>query len=479
MDGHTARRGAELYLRSRRPLYRTGIPVRRELLSSRVGDGVRGSFCEPAAASRASSLERSTRTEQDAGSVGRGFPQPMTASMTKTPPLAAETPRIVAAKLRIPLPRESLVPRQHLRERLRQGRGRRLTLLSAPAGYGKSTLLAQWASEDRLSTPFVWVSLDTGDADPVRLWSHVIRGLQAVHPTAGDTSLGELRGGAAAVVSGVVPTLVDANDEALGLFVSQVPPAAQVVVATRSDPRLPLAQLRAHDELLEVRADQLRLSDGEAAELFARADIVLDPDDARRLNDRAEGWVTGLHLALILVLEHDDRAAFVASFSGDSRSVLDYLARDVLETVPPEQRRFLLRTSILERLSGPLCDAILDAKGSAAVLDQLERANLFLVPLEGRDAYRYHSLFATMLRNELDMEEPEIVPTLHARASAWLEEHGDVEGAVEHAIASRDTRRVSELVTIQFRVLTNAGQVATLIRWLEQCSWPAAQAGPQ
>ncbi len=424
----------------------------------------------------------------------------MTASMTKTPPLAAETPRIVAAKLRIPLPRESLVPRQHLRERLRQGRGRRLTLLSAPAGYGKSTLLAQWASEDRLSTPFVWVSLDTGDADPVRLWSHVIRGLQAVHPTAGDTSLGELRGGAAAVVSGVVPTLVDelddapelvlvledwhscsspANDEALGLFVSQVPPAAQVVVATRSDPRLPLAQLRAHDELLEVRADQLRLSDGEAAELFARADIVLDPDDARRLNDRAEGWVTGLHLALILVLEHDDRAAFVASFSGDSRSVLDYLARDVLETVPPEQRRFLLRTSILERLSGPLCDAILDAKGSAAVLDQLERANLFLVPLEGRDAYRYHSLFATMLRNELDMEEPEIVPTLHARASAWLEEHGDVEGAVEHAIASRDTRRVSELVTIQFRVLTNAGQVATLIRWLDQCSWPAAQAEPQ
>src|SRR5437667_8718121 len=119
-----------------------------------------------------------------------------------------------------------------------------------------------------------------------------------------------------------------------------------------------------------------------------RADVGLDSDDARRLNDRAEGWVTGLHLALILVLEHDDRAAFVASFSGDSRSVLDYLARDVLETVPPEQRRFLLRTSILERLSGPLCDAILDAKGSAAVLDQLERANLFLVPLEGRDAYR-------------------------------------------------------------------------------------------
>jgi LuxR family maltose regulon positive regulatory protein len=372
--------------------------------------------------------------------------------------------------------------------------------VSAPAGYGKTTLLAQWATEDRLSTRFVWVSLDAGDADPVRLWSHVIRGLQAVDTTVGDTSLDELRGGPGAVISGVVPALADdlgeapelvlvledwhacsspVNDQALDLFVSQVPPAVQVVVTTRSDPRLPLARLRAHDELLEVRADQLRLSDAEAAELFARADIGLDPDDARRLNDRTEGWVTGLYLALILVLEHDDRAAFVGSFSGESRNVLDYLASDVLETLLPEQRRFLLRTSILERLSGPLCDATLDVTGSSVVLDELERANLFLVPLEGRDAYRYHSLFATMLRNQLEIEEPEIVPTLHARASRWFEEHADVEAAVEHAIAGRDTGRVSELLTTQFRVLTNAGQVATLARWLDQLTWPAAQSEPQ
>jgi LuxR family maltose regulon positive regulatory protein len=424
----------------------------------------------------------------------------MSPSATNTPAPAATTPRIVAAKLRVPLLRETLVPRLQLRERLRQGRGRRLTLLSAPAGYGKTTLLAQWATEDRLSTQFAWVSLDAGDADPVRLWGHIIHGLQTVHPTVGDTSLDELRGGPGAVASGVVPTLADelddapdlvlvledwhacaspANDQALDLFVSQVPRAVQVVVATRADPRLPLARLRAHDELLEVRADQLRLSDAEAAELFARADVGLDPDDARRLNDRTEGWVTGLHLALILVLEHDDPAAFVASFSGDSRNVLDYLANDVLEALPPERRRFLLRSSILERLSGPLCDAILDATGSATVLDELERSNLFVVPLEGRDAYRYHSLFATMLRNRLEIEEPEIVPTLHARASGWLEEHGDVEAAVEHAIASRDTSRVSELVTVQFRVLTNVGQVATLARWLDQLTWPAAQADPQ
>src|SRR5580765_1002857 len=424
----------------------------------------------------------------------------MTGTTTKTPASSAATSRIVAAKLRVPVPRDTLVPRQHLRERLRQGRGRRLTLLSAPAGYGKTTLLAQWASDDRQSTRFVWVSLDTGDADPVRLWSHVIRGLQAVHPTVGDASLEELRGGPGAVVSGVVPALVDelddapelvliledwhscsspANDEALDLFVSQIATVVQVVVATRADPRLPLARLRAHDELLEVRADQLRLSDAEATELFARADVVLDPEEARRLNNRAEGWVTGLHLASILALEHDDRAAFVASFSGDSRSVLDYLANDVVETLPPERRRFLLRTSILERLSGPLCDAILDTKGSAAMLDELERANLFIVPLEGREGYRYHSLFATMLRNELEIQEPETVPALHARASAWLEEHGEVDGAVEHAIASRDTERASELVATQFRVLTNAGQVATLARWLDQLSWPAAQGEPQ
>ncbi len=410
------------------------------------------------------------------------------------------TPRIVAAKLRVPVLRETLVPRQHLLELLRHGRGRRLTLLSAPAGYGKTTLLAQWAAADLERTPFAWVWLDTGDADPVRLWGHVIVGLQRIHPAVGRMSLDGLRGGTSAIHTEVVPALADeleqapdlvlvledwhtcsgpANDQALGLFVEQVGSAAQIVVSSRSDPRLPLARLRAHDDLLELRADRLRLTDAEAVELFARADIDLAPEDASRLNERTEGWVTGLHLASILVLDHEDQAAFVASFSGEGRNVLDYLASDVLETVPPEQRRFLVRTSILDRLSGPLCDAVLDTAGSAAVLDELERANLFLVPLEGRDAYRYHPLFATMLRGRLEMEEPEAVATLHARASAWLEEHDDVEAAVEHAIAGRDVRRASDLVTSQFRVLTNVGQVATLARWLDQLSWPEAQADPQ
>jgi LuxR family maltose regulon positive regulatory protein len=424
----------------------------------------------------------------------------MSGSTTKTPVPARATPRIVAAKLRVPVLRETLVPRQHLLELLRQGHGRHLTLVSAPAGYGKTTLLAHWAAEDQQSTPFVWVSLDASDADPVRLWGHLVRGLQGVYPSVGGTSLDRLRGGPSAIVSDVVPALADeledapglvlvledwhacsssSNDQALELFAGQVTSAVQLVVSSRSDPRLPLARLRAHDELLELRADRLRLTDAEAAEFFARADIELAPDDASRLNDRTEGWVTGLHLASILVLDHEDRPAFVASFSGDGRNVLDYLASDVLETLSLEQRRFLLHTSILERLSGPLCDAVLDTKGSGAVLDELERANLFLVPLEGRDAYRYHPLFATMLRNKLEIEEPEATPLLHARASAWLEEHDEVEAAVEHAIAGRDTPRASDLVAMQFRVLTNIGQVETLTRWLDELSWPAAQADPQ
>jgi ATP/maltotriose-dependent transcriptional regulator MalT len=399
----------------------------------------------------------------------------------------------------VPVLRETLVPRQHLLDLLRQGRGRRLTLVSAPAGYGKTTLLAQWAAEDAQDTPFAWVSLDARDADPVRLWSHVIGGVQGVHRAVGS-SLDVLRGGPTAITSDVVPTLVDelddsrevvlvledwhacsspANDQALDLFVGQVASAVQVVVSSRSDPRLPLARLRAHDELTELRADRLRLTDDEAAELFARADTELGPSDVSRLNDRTEGWVTGLHLASILVREREDREAFVASFSGDGRNVLDYLASDVLETLPLERRRFLMHTSILERLSGPLCDAVLDTNGSAAVLDELERANLFLVPLEGRDAYRYHTLFATMLRSRLEIEEREAIRTLHARASAWLEAHDDVEAAVEHAIAGRETARASDLVAMQFRVLTNVGQVATLARWLDQLSWSAAQADPQ
>jgi LuxR family maltose regulon positive regulatory protein len=408
--------------------------------------------------------------------------------------------RIAAAKLRIPLPRQTLVPRRQLLERVRQGRGRRLTLLSAPAGYGKTTLLSQWAKEDAPRTPFAWISLDGSDADPVRLWAHVIRGLHGTHPAVGKESLQVLRGGPSAIVSHVIPALADeldgapalvlvlddwhacaspANDEALDLLVARAPPAVQVTVSTRSDPRLPLARLRAHDDLVDVRADHLRLTDAEAAELFVRAEIELDPLDAARLNGRTEGWVTGLHLASILALEHQDRSAFVASFSGESRSILDYLAIDVLAILPLEQRDFLLQTSVLDRLSGPLCDAVLGRTGSASMLDELERANVFVVRLEGHDAYRYHPLFSTMLRNELELQEPELIATLHLRASRWLEEHGDHEAAVEHAIAGGDAALASDLVMGQFRPLTNGGRVATLGRWLEQLSWPEALAEPQ
>lgn len=220
----------------------------------------------------------------------------MSGTSAETAVRVQATPRVVAAKLRVPMLRETLVPRQRLLEWLRKGRGRRLTLVSAPAGYGKTTLLAQWAAVDGAMTPFAWTSLDTSDSDPVRLWSHVIRGLAHVHPAVGEASVDGLRAGPTAIVSDVVPALADeladapdivlvledwhacsspANDQALEVFVAQVAPAVQVVVSSRSDPRLPLARLRAHDEILEVRADRLRLSDTEATEFFARADIEL------------------------------------------------------------------------------------------------------------------------------------------------------------------------------------------------------------
>ena len=422
------------------------------------------------------------------------------ASRTKTrgPTATRGTPYVVPTKLRPPHITEGLLQRPDLLQILRGGRERTLTLVCAPAGYGKTTLLAQWAAADADRTPFAWVSLDAMDSDPARLWGHTITALQEVHGRAGERSHMAFAAGPRAIVETGLPLLVDelsdcppvvlvledwhtvasrACDETVGVFVDLAPSAVQVVISSRHDPRLPIARLRAHGDLTELRARNLSVSSTEAEAIFRRADVRLTTRDVRKLTERTEGWLAGLCLAAIVLKEHVDPRRFVNEFSGDTRTVFDYLARDVLATADPDIRDFMARSSVLERLSAPLCDAVLERADSFSVLAEIERSNLFLVPLDATGSeYRYHHLFAAVLRRQLEATEADAVPGLHARASLWFEHHGDVEQAIDHAIASRDVPRASMLVMRAAVPLLSAGRMTTLNRWFDSLSWPQALA---
>ena len=409
--------------------------------------------------------------------------------------------QLLRSKLTPPEARKGIAPRGQLLDRLREGRGRKLTLVCAPAGYGKTTVLAQWCEADRDRTPFVWLSADESDSDPVRLWSHLIAGLQAVHPRAGAASLEALRAGPTTVASVALPLLVDeladappsvlvvddwhlvrstVCDETMRILLERGPPAVQVVLSSRSDPILPVGRWRAHGELSEVRAADLQLSHAEAAAFLHEANVDLGPEEIDRLTERTEGWAAGLSLASMLLQREGDPHAFVLDFAGDSRHLLEYMSDDVLASVGEEMREFLLRSSVLDEVSGAACDAVLETHGSAAMLAEIERANLFLVPVDRHgERYRFHRLFSDVLRRELARRAPEAVARLHSRASAWFEAQGDGESAVRHAIAGRDLARASDLVTFHQRSLMNEGRLTTLARWLEELSWPEASAEPQ
>jgi LuxR family maltose regulon positive regulatory protein len=269
-------------------------------------------------------------------------------------------------------------------------------------------------------------------------------------------------------------------DETMRILLEQGPPAVQVVLSSRSDPNLPVGRWRAHGELSEVRAVDLQLSHAETAAFLHEANVDLGPRDIDRLTERTEGWAAGLSLASMLLQREEDPHAFVLDFAGDTRHLLEYISDDVLTSVGEEMRAFMLRSSVLDELSGPSCDAVLETHGSAAMLAAIERANLFLVPVDRHgERYRFHRLFADVLRRELARTSPEAVVQLHARASAWFEAQGDGESAVRHAIAGRDLARASDLVTFHQRSLMNEGRLTTVARWLGELSWPEATADPQ
>jgi LuxR family transcriptional regulator, maltose regulon positive regulatory protein len=392
---------------------------------------------------------------------------------------------LLATKLHVPRPQPGFVPRRRLVEALGEGLARGRVLVCAPAGFGKTALLADWA---RGGGRVAWLGLDAGDSDPVRFWRYVVAALDRARPglagRVGPPPPRSFEGLVTALVNELAADpgpdevllvlddyhLIDSGPVhgSVAFLLESLPPGLRVVVSGRADPPLPLARLRARGQLAELRAADLRFTSEEAAALLGEAaGPGLPGTAAAALVARTEGWAAGLQLAGLSLRGHADPAGFVAAFSGSHRFVLDYLADEVLDGQPGPVHAFLLQTSVLERLSGALCDAVTGRAGSQAMLEDIERAGLFLVPLdEVRGWWRYHHLFADLLRARLQAEQPGRVPALHRAAAAWCDEHDLADDAVRHALAAGDTAWAARLVERHVEDLLGRSEGATLRRWL-------------
>ena len=399
-------------------------------------------------------------------------------------------PVLIATKLRPSAVRDQVVPRERLLERLRAGAGLALSLVACPAGYGKTTLLAAWHQAEAGRKPVAWLTLDEDDSDPVVLWSYVIEALRRACPAISLPAAPQLAG-APSIVHMVLPRLVNELDdlgevtlilddfhrlgdgaarESLAWFIDHAPPAFQLVLSTRTEPDLPLAALRAHGELFELRADDLRFTSGEAdAFLNGRLELGLTPEEVDRLLKRMEGWPAGLYLTALSLRRTADRHALVNELGASSRHLIDFLETEVLQAHDPPVQALMVRSSILERLSGPVCDAMLEQQHSAPMLDELSRSNLFLIPLDGEGGwYRFHPLFAQLLRVELERREPGTAPALHRRAYTWHRDHGMTGEAISHAIAAGAHAEAGELIEASWVSYANSSRYDTVLAWIGQ-----------
>jgi LuxR family transcriptional regulator, maltose regulon positive regulatory protein len=391
---------------------------------------------------------------------------------------------VLESKLAIPSLRAGLVRRTGLVNRLRSSPDARVFTIAAPAGYGKTTLLGQWAHAD--SRPFAWVSLDARDDDPVAFLTYVAAALNTVHPidpavfraaAAGSDSiwsagLPRLGAALAAMPEPIVLVLDDVHElkhrdcvDALEPLAKHLTGGSQLVLCGHADPGVPLARIRADRRLIEVGEADLALNDNEAHSLLSSVGLKVTEADARELNTRTEGWAAGLHLAALFMEESKDSDP-IASFSGGDRFVVDYLRGEHLSRLKTIDVEFLTRTAVLDRMSGPLCDAVLDRSDSAQRLQALEEANFFVVGLDHhREWYRYHHLFRDMLRSELERLEPELLPILSRRAASWCEEHGNPGAAIEYAAAAEDFDELARLVSVHSLPFFRTGRVVTVERW--------------
>jgi LuxR family maltose regulon positive regulatory protein len=429
---------------------------------------------------------------------------------------------LLATKLHIPPIRPDFVPRRRLLDLLETGLRRKLTLISAPAGYGKTTLLSEWYASSRgRALSLAWVLLDEQDNDPVRFWSYVLAALERVRPGSGQsarallsgfsqpgTSAGRDRSGLMqGALTALVNDLVSAEEgdtpvrslvltlddyhtihspaihDSLAFFLDYLPPGVHVALLTRADPPLPLARLRARDQLLELRAADLRFTVDEVALFLNRVmALELPAESISTLETRTEGWAAGLQLAALSLqgLNRQQAQRFLETFAGTHRHVLNYLAEEVLQRQTPEVQTFLLQTAILPYLTAPLCDAVSGQPGSQPLLEQLANDNLFTTPLDNEGRwYRYHPLFADALRTRLQQSSPDLLPILHRRASEWHEEQGSLVDAVRHALAAGDLERAAQLVEAGYKRLVMRGELVTLHRWLDALPADLVRAQPR
>src|SRR5215469_13625629 len=419
--------------------------------------------------------------------AGPGGRSPMADPSVAPPAEAAMSGQdvLLATKLHVPRPPPGFVPRPRLVQALSQGIARGRVLVCAPAGFGKTALLADWARGG--GRPVAWLGLDGGDSDPARVRPGLAGRVGPLAPLSVEGLVTALINELAAdpgpdEVLLVLDDyhLVDSGPahESVAFLLENLPPGLAVVVSGRADPPLPLARLRARGQLAELRVADLRFTPEEAAALLGgvvgsglvERGVVgsgLPAAATEALVARTEGWAAGLQLAALSLRGHADAAGFVAAFSGSHRFVLDYLADEVLDGQPGQVRAFLLETSVLERLSGELCDAVTGRAGSQAMLQDIERAGLFLVPLdEVRGWWRYHHLFADLLRARLQAEQPGRVRALHRAAAAWCDEHDLADDAVRHALAAGDAGWAARLMERHVEALLGRSEGATLRRWL-------------
>jgi len=468
---------------------------------------------------------------------------------------------LLTTKLHVPPLRPGLVHRPRLLQRLDEGLalGHRLTLISAPAGFGKTTLLSEWIAQRRgdketrrqgevVSSPLVspspgllvssaWLSLDEGDNDPARFWAYLIAALRIAAPTIGEgvwsalqapqppppefvlagliNELAAIPGMGDSPARSLMLVLDDYHlitaqpvHEGLAFLLDHLPDSLHLVIATRGDPPLPLSRLRGRGQLTELRQADLRFTlDEAAAFLNACMGLGIAADDVATLASCTEGWITGLQMAALSMRGQEDVPGFIRAFTGSNRYVLDYLVEEVLQRQPERVQRFLLQTSVLERLCGPLCDAVVGRDQGAgtreqelgtrdqdmslitdhrspipdsqSVLEYLDRSNLFLVPLDDRrEWYRYHVLFADLLRKRLQQEQPDLAPALHRRASAWYEENGQQAPAIEHALSAGDSERATDLIEQAAEATLMRSEIVTFQRWLERLPDTLVRARP-
>jgi LuxR family maltose regulon positive regulatory protein len=399
---------------------------------------------------------------------------------------------VLHTKLFSPPPRRDLVPRPRLVQSLNEGlyTKRKLTLVSAPAGFGKTTLVLAWIKEN--DHPAAWLSLDEADNDLVRFLTYLVAALQQVDERIGALLLGALQSPQLPAIEKVLTTLLNeialrtdplilvlddyhlltetAILEVMEFLLLHQPPLLHLVLTTREDPDLPLARLRAQDQLTEIRARDLQFTQEETVAFLRDVmGLELSQQEVVALENRTEGWAVGLQLAGLSMQKQDDLKAFIADFSGSNRHILDYLTDEVLQQQSENMRIFLLQTAILDRLNGQLCDMLTERTDSERLLAQLEAANLFVIPLdEERRWYRYHHLFSDLLLSQLNRSQPELVPELHRRASRWYEENGDIQTAIDHALQASDLTRAARLIEQHALPKLYQGQVSLVGGWCDR-----------